>query len=243
MPPNFGGDPAAWVANVRPFLVPNAETLRSDGPNALTSVAYARDFNEVKELGALTSTKRTADQTATAIFLAGQRARDLEPRLPRARDEPPARHRRQRPAVRDDKISPRPTARSAAGTTSTTGTSGGRSPQSAKPPRTATQRPRPTRTGCRCSTHPFPSPDSRWSRPASPTTQPATAASAGRPCMRSRPSSAPTRSPSPRSATNALPRPVRPGASTASPRRSRRSPTPASGPCRVRPKDPGADLR
>jgi PAP2 superfamily len=61
-------DPAPWVGFVKPFLVPNVETLRSDGPNALTSAAYAEDFNEVKELGSLTSTKRTADQTAAAIF-------------------------------------------------------------------------------------------------------------------------------------------------------------------------------
>ncbi len=67
-PPNFGGDPGAWVGNVRPFLVPTVERLRTDGPNALTSAAYAKDFNEVKKLGSLTSTKRTADQTAAAIF-------------------------------------------------------------------------------------------------------------------------------------------------------------------------------
>jgi hypothetical protein len=67
-PPNFAGDPAAWVAHVRPFLVPNVEMLRTDGPNALTSAAYAEDFDEVKELGSLTSTRRTSDQTAAAIF-------------------------------------------------------------------------------------------------------------------------------------------------------------------------------
>jgi hypothetical protein len=61
-------DPAPWVGNVRPFLVPNMGMLRTDGPNALTSAAYAEDFNEVKELGSLTSTKRTPDQTAAAIF-------------------------------------------------------------------------------------------------------------------------------------------------------------------------------
>jgi hypothetical protein len=61
-------DPASWVGFVKPFLVPNVEMLRSDGPNALTSAAYAEDFNEIKELGSLTSTKRTADQTAAAIF-------------------------------------------------------------------------------------------------------------------------------------------------------------------------------
>jgi hypothetical protein len=61
-------DPAPWVGNVRPFLVPNVKMLRTDGPNALTSAAYAEDFNEVKELGSLTSTTRTADQTAASIF-------------------------------------------------------------------------------------------------------------------------------------------------------------------------------
>src|SRR5205809_1277775 len=67
-PPNFLSDPAAWVGNVRPFIVPSAEMLRTDGPNALTSAEYAEDFNEVKELGSLTSTRRTADQTDAAIF-------------------------------------------------------------------------------------------------------------------------------------------------------------------------------
>jgi hypothetical protein len=67
-PPNFGADPAPWIGDVRPFVVPNVEMLRTDGPNALTSAAYAEDFNEVKKLGSLTSTSRTADQTAAAVF-------------------------------------------------------------------------------------------------------------------------------------------------------------------------------
>jgi PAP2 superfamily len=67
-PPNFGDDPAPWVGNVDPFLVPNVKMLRTDGPNALPSAAYAEDFNEVKEVGSLTSTTRTADQTAASIF-------------------------------------------------------------------------------------------------------------------------------------------------------------------------------
>ena len=61
-------DPAPWVGDVMPFLVPNVEMLRTDGPNPLTSAAYAEEFNEVKELGSLTSTKRTADQTDAAVF-------------------------------------------------------------------------------------------------------------------------------------------------------------------------------
>ncbi len=66
--PNFAADPTPWVGNVRPFLVPKIEKLRTKPPNALTSDAYARDYNEVKEVGSLTSTTRTADQTEAAIF-------------------------------------------------------------------------------------------------------------------------------------------------------------------------------
>jgi hypothetical protein len=66
--PFFAQDPAPWVGEVRPFLLPNAELVRSDGPNALSSAAYAEDFNEVKRLGSVTSTARTADQTEAAIW-------------------------------------------------------------------------------------------------------------------------------------------------------------------------------
>jgi hypothetical protein len=67
-PPAGALDPAPWIGNVRPFLVPSAQWLRTDGPNALTSRAYTRDFNEIKSVGALHSTTRTADQTDAAIF-------------------------------------------------------------------------------------------------------------------------------------------------------------------------------
>jgi hypothetical protein len=46
--------------------------LRTKGPNALTSRKYARDYNEVKSIGALHSTTRTADQTMAAIFWQAQ---------------------------------------------------------------------------------------------------------------------------------------------------------------------------
>jgi PAP2 superfamily len=61
-------DPDGWVANEKPFLIEDPSRYRSKGPNDLESKAYARDFNEVKELGALNSTTRTADQTAAAVF-------------------------------------------------------------------------------------------------------------------------------------------------------------------------------
>jgi PAP2 superfamily len=61
-------EPAPWVGNVTPFIVPDVEALRSDGPNPLTSEAYAEDLNEVKDHGSLDSTVRTADQTEAAVF-------------------------------------------------------------------------------------------------------------------------------------------------------------------------------
>jgi hypothetical protein len=67
-PPLFANDPAPWVGNVRPFLVPDVEMLRTNGPNDLRSRAYARDFNEIKRVGALNSTTRTSDETDAAIF-------------------------------------------------------------------------------------------------------------------------------------------------------------------------------
>jgi hypothetical protein len=67
-PPNYALDPTAWVANVRPFLIQSPSQFRTDGPNALTSTAYAVDFNEIKELGSLTSMTRTPEQTHAAVF-------------------------------------------------------------------------------------------------------------------------------------------------------------------------------
>ena len=61
-------DPTAWVANVRPFLIQSPSQFRTDGPNALTSDAYAEDFNEVKALGRIDSATRTAEQTHIALF-------------------------------------------------------------------------------------------------------------------------------------------------------------------------------
>jgi hypothetical protein len=67
-PPAFALDPAPWVGNVRPFVVPSVEMLRTPPPNALTSRAYARDLNEIEDVGSLHSTTRTPDETSAAIF-------------------------------------------------------------------------------------------------------------------------------------------------------------------------------
>jgi hypothetical protein len=69
--PLFASDPFAWVAEVRPFLVESGSQFRSDGPNALTSDAYAAELAEVEALGARDSATRTADQTDQALYWAG----------------------------------------------------------------------------------------------------------------------------------------------------------------------------
>jgi hypothetical protein len=61
-------DPDPWVGGLKPFLIRSQDQFRSDGPISLTSRKYAKELNEVKELGSLTSTSRTAAQTKTAIF-------------------------------------------------------------------------------------------------------------------------------------------------------------------------------
>jgi hypothetical protein len=61
-------DPTPWVGGVRPFLMQSSSQFRTDGPNALTSAAYADDFNEVKSLGSVNSETRTPEQTHIARF-------------------------------------------------------------------------------------------------------------------------------------------------------------------------------
>ena len=70
--PSFINDPAAWVKDVKPFLIRSSSQFRSRGPNALTSHKYAREFVEVKSLGSATSTTRTPDQTLAAQYWAEQ---------------------------------------------------------------------------------------------------------------------------------------------------------------------------
>ena len=55
---------------VTPFALNSGSQFRAEGPPALTSLEYATDFNEVKSLGAINSTTRTAYQTETALFWA-----------------------------------------------------------------------------------------------------------------------------------------------------------------------------
>lgn len=56
---------------VRPFLLSNARQFPLPGPPAPDSAAFARDFNEVKQLGSRGSAERTSEQTAVAVHWAG----------------------------------------------------------------------------------------------------------------------------------------------------------------------------
>ena len=55
---------------VKPFAMISAAQFRPAMPPALTSAAYADDFNKTKELGAKNSTTRNAEQTTIAQFWA-----------------------------------------------------------------------------------------------------------------------------------------------------------------------------
>jgi hypothetical protein len=66
--PAFGNDLNGWVRAVKPFLIDSADQFPTAGPWPLTSPQYAREFNEVKSLGASNSTTRTQHQTDAATY-------------------------------------------------------------------------------------------------------------------------------------------------------------------------------
>jgi len=66
-PPAFISDPFAWVARVDPFVLESTSQFRTKGPRALKSGIYAKEYNEVKTLGAIDSV-RSPEQEAIAQF-------------------------------------------------------------------------------------------------------------------------------------------------------------------------------
>lgn len=57
----------AWPER-KPWLLESAAQFRPGAPPALDSAAWARDFEEVRELGRVDSETRTTEQTAMALF-------------------------------------------------------------------------------------------------------------------------------------------------------------------------------
>jgi hypothetical protein len=56
------------LPGMKPLALTSASQVRLDGPPPLTSRRYARDFSQVKALGRVDSTVRTAEQTSQAQF-------------------------------------------------------------------------------------------------------------------------------------------------------------------------------
>lgn len=62
---------ASWLGGVTPFTITRPSQFRAEPPPALSSREYARDYNEVKAIGALNNSSRNAEQTDVAHFYAG----------------------------------------------------------------------------------------------------------------------------------------------------------------------------
>ncbi len=74
------GMPGVWVrlnnapaqlpgwGNVTPWVLRSGSQFRPDAPPALDSKQYARDYNEIKQIGSLNGSTRTAEQTQIGTF-------------------------------------------------------------------------------------------------------------------------------------------------------------------------------
>jgi hypothetical protein len=70
-PPNFAPADFTQWPQVTPFAIARADEFRPGPPPALTSDEYTKVFNEVKNVGFITSTTRTAQQTVIGNFWNG----------------------------------------------------------------------------------------------------------------------------------------------------------------------------
>lgn len=71
-PPAFLPAAAPETAHVQPFALRSPSQFRAEPPPALTSDTWARDYNEVKSLGAATDSTRTPEQTDIGRFWSDQ---------------------------------------------------------------------------------------------------------------------------------------------------------------------------
>ena len=67
-PPKFAPALTPWLAQMRPFTMTSASQFLPAGPTPLSSEEWVEDYNEVRILGELDSTVRTAEQTEIGLF-------------------------------------------------------------------------------------------------------------------------------------------------------------------------------
>jgi hypothetical protein len=70
-PPSLAPGALPHLGSVTLFMLKSADQFGAKGRPALTSREFARDLDEIKRVGGRYSTERTADQTAVALFWAG----------------------------------------------------------------------------------------------------------------------------------------------------------------------------
>jgi hypothetical protein len=70
-PPANAAFLAPWYSQIDAWTLDSLAQFRPTPPPPISSFAYARDFNEVKEYGSSNSTARTPAQTETAQFIGG----------------------------------------------------------------------------------------------------------------------------------------------------------------------------
>jgi hypothetical protein len=67
-PPAYAAPQTPWMGSMRPFILRSADQFLPHPPPSLQSGEWVDAFNEVKSLGAIDSSTRTAEQTAIATF-------------------------------------------------------------------------------------------------------------------------------------------------------------------------------
>ena len=67
-PPAFAAPAIPWLSKLVPFTMSSPSEFRPDPPYSLASAEWADDYNQVKALGAVNSTVRTAEQTEIGLF-------------------------------------------------------------------------------------------------------------------------------------------------------------------------------
>ena len=88
-----------WLSQMKPMVMKHSDRFRPGPPPALTSAKYARQYNEVKELGAMTGSTRSLRADEDGAVLLRHRRRRAAGRSPRPRRSSRHGHQRQRAPI------------------------------------------------------------------------------------------------------------------------------------------------